>query len=57
MKACVGHFRRSASENERPRRTADGWQSQVLHAADELAVPEFGLICLVRDVYRDTPLG
>jgi hypothetical protein len=26
-------------------------------AADELAVPQLGLICLVRDVYRDTPLG
>jgi len=39
------------------RRTADGWHSQVLHAADELAVPEFGLTCSVRDIYRDTPLG
>ena len=38
-------------------RTADGWRSQVLHADDELAAPAFGLICLVRDVYRDTRLG
>jgi hypothetical protein len=38
------------------RRTDDGWRSQVLHAADELTIPEFGLTCLVRDVYRDTPL-
>ena len=38
-------------------RTADGWRSQVLHADDELATPDFGLICLVRDVYRDTRLG
>ena len=38
-------------------RTADGWRSQVLHADDELAVPDFGLICLVRDVYHDTRMG
>jgi Uma2 family endonuclease len=38
-------------------RTADGWRSQVLHADDELAMPDFGLICLIRDIYRDTPLG
>ena len=25
--------------------------------ADELNLPEFGLICRVEDVYRDTPLG
>jgi hypothetical protein len=39
------------------RRTGDGWRSQVLHDADELTRPEFGLTCLVRDDYRDTPLG
>jgi Uma2 family endonuclease len=39
------------------RRTADGWRSQVLHAADELTVPELGLTCPVSGVYRDTPLG
>jgi Uma2 family endonuclease len=38
-------------------RTGDGWRSQVLHGTDELTLPEFGLACLVRDVYRDTPLG
>jgi hypothetical protein len=31
--------------------------SQVLNSADELALPEFGLACLVRDVYGDTPFG
>jgi Uma2 family endonuclease len=39
------------------RLTADGWCSQVLHAADELTVAEFGLSSPVRDVYRDTALG
>lgn len=39
------------------RRAVDGWRSEVLLAADELAVPEFGLACPVRAVYRDTPLG
>jgi Uma2 family endonuclease len=38
-------------------RTDDGWRSQVLRGADELNLPEFGLACPVRDVYRDTPLG
>jgi len=37
-------------------RIGDGWRPQVLHDADELALPEFGLQCPVRDVYRDTPL-
>ena len=38
-------------------RTGDGWVSQVLNGADELALPEFGLACPVKDIYRDTPLG
>ncbi len=39
------------------RRTTEGWRTQVLRAADDLALPEFGLTCRVSDVYRDTPLG
>jgi hypothetical protein len=39
------------------RRTADGWQSQVLGAVDELVLSGFGLACPIKDVYRDTPLG
>ena len=39
------------------RRTGDGWRSQVLQGADELALPEFGLICPVKDIDRDSPLG
>ncbi|MGA8615259.1 MAG: Uma2 family endonuclease [Xanthobacteraceae bacterium] len=38
-------------------RTPEGWCSQVLQAGDQLIVPEFGLTCSVRDLYRDTPLG
>jgi Uma2 family endonuclease len=38
-------------------RTGDGWRSQTLHEADQLVLPEFGLTCPARDVYRDTPLG
>jgi Uma2 family endonuclease len=38
-------------------RTADGWRSQVLRAGDALTLPEFGLTCPVKDVYRDTPLA
>jgi len=39
------------------RRTGDGWRSEVLQGADELTLPEFGLTCPVKNVYRDTPLG
>jgi Uma2 family endonuclease len=38
-------------------RTGGSWHSRLLHAADELALPEFGLHCPVREIYRDTPLG
>jgi Uma2 family endonuclease len=54
---CILLVRQDRLEIIVDRRTADGWRSQVLHAADELAVPELGLTCSVRDVYRDTPLG
>jgi hypothetical protein len=37
-------------------RNEDGWWSQVLNAADELALPTFGLVCQVRDLYRRTPI-
>jgi Uma2 family endonuclease len=39
------------------RRTGDGWRSEVLYAADQLNLPEFGLTCAVSDAYRDTSLG
>jgi hypothetical protein len=39
------------------RRTAQGWSTRILHGDEELTVPEFGLACPVRDIYRDTPLG
>jgi Uma2 family endonuclease len=39
------------------RRTENGWHVEVLHDGDELRLPEFGLICALRDIYRDTQLG
>jgi Uma2 family endonuclease len=54
---CILFVRQDRVEITVDRRAGDGWHSQVLHGADELALPEFGLTCLVRDVYRDTPLG
>jgi Uma2 family endonuclease len=54
---CIPLVRQDRLEIVVDRRTPDGWRSQELHAADELSVPEFGLTCLVRDVYRDTRLG
>jgi Uma2 family endonuclease len=54
---CILLVRQDRVEITVDRRAADGWRSQVLLAADELALPEFGLACPVRAVYRDTPLG
>ena len=39
------------------RRTSEGWSCEVLNAGDELVVSEFGLVCPVSDIYRDTPLA
>lgn len=38
-------------------RVGDGWLSQTLDNGDEVVLPEFGLTCAVKEVYRDTPLG
>jgi Uma2 family endonuclease len=54
---CILLVRQDRVEITVDRRAADGWRSQVLLAADELALPEFGLACPVSAVYRDTPLG
>ena len=37
-------------------RTATGWQSRLLQAGDELALPAFGLRCQVEDLYRRTAI-
>jgi Uma2 family endonuclease len=55
--SCILLVRQDRAEIMVDRRTADSWRSDVLHAADELNLPEFGLACPVRDIYRDTPLG
>jgi Uma2 family endonuclease len=54
---CVLLVRQDRPEIMVDRRTDVGWRSQVLGDADELAVPEFGFFCPVKDVYRDTPIG
>jgi Uma2 family endonuclease len=54
---CILLVRQDRAEIMVDRQTGDGWRSQVLNGADELALPEFGLTCSVRDVYHDTPLG
>ena len=54
---CVLLVRQDRREIIVERRTDDGLHSQVLHDADTLNLPEFGLNCLVSDVYRDTALG
>jgi Uma2 family endonuclease len=54
---CILLVRQDRAEISVDRRTGDGWRSQVLNRADELALPEFGLVCSIKDIYRDTPLG
>jgi Uma2 family endonuclease len=54
---CILLVRQDRPEITVEHRIDGGWRSQVLHAADQLIVPEFGLTCPVRDVYRDTSLG
>jgi Uma2 family endonuclease len=54
---CILLIRQDRMEIIMERRTGDGWRSQVLHGADQLSLPEFGLTCAVKDVYRDTALG
>jgi Uma2 family endonuclease len=54
---CILLVRQDRPEIIVDRRTGDGWRSQVLGDADELSLPEFGLSCPVKDVYRNTPIG
>jgi Uma2 family endonuclease len=54
---CILLIRQDRLEITVDSRTRDGWRSRLLQGADELDLPEFGLTCLVKDVYRDTPLG
>src|SRR5271165_5790143 len=54
---CILLVRQDRLEITVDHRVADGWHSQVLHADDELVVPELGLAIPVKDVYRDTPVG
>jgi Uma2 family endonuclease len=54
---CVLLVRQDRMEIAVDRRNPEGWSSRVLRGDDELTLPEFGLACTVRDVYRDAPLG
>jgi Uma2 family endonuclease len=54
---CILLVRQDAMEITVDLRTADGWQSHVLRGGDELSLSEFGLVCPLKDVYRDTSVG
>ncbi len=54
---CILLVRQDRAEITVDQRTGDRWRSQVLHAGDELTLPEFGLTCPVKAVYRSTPLA
>jgi Uma2 family endonuclease len=54
---CILLIRQDRLEITVDSRAGNGWRSQMLHGSDELILPEFGLMCPVGDVYRDTPLG
>jgi Uma2 family endonuclease len=52
--SCILLVRQDCQELTVNLRIADGWRSQVLHSDDELALPAFGLVCCVRDLYVRT---
>jgi Uma2 family endonuclease len=54
---CILLVRQDRAELIVEQRTADDWTSRTLGASDQLLLPEFGLACPVKDIYRDTPLG
>jgi Uma2 family endonuclease len=54
---CILLVRQDTMEIVAHLRTADGWRTQVLRDSDELRLPQFGLACPVKEVYRDTLLG
>ncbi len=54
---CILLVRQDRVEITVEQRSAEGWQSHMLTASDHLSLPEFGLACPVKDVYRDTPLA
>ncbi len=54
---CILLIRQDRLEITVDSRTRDGWRSRMLQGADELDLPEFGLTCMVKDVYQDTPLA
>jgi Uma2 family endonuclease len=53
---CILLVNQDKAEITVERRTNEGWRSQLLRGPDELLLPEFGLNCPVKDIYRDTPL-
>jgi Uma2 family endonuclease len=53
---CILLVNQDKAEITVERRTDEGWRSQLLRGPDELLLPEFGLNCPVKDIYRDTPL-
>jgi Uma2 family endonuclease len=54
---CILLVRQDRMEVTVDRRNPEGWSSRVLRGDDELTLPEFGLTCTVRDIYRNTSLG
>lgn len=56
--ACVLTVRQDVQSVQIDSRTADGWQVDRLNkSSDVLALPVFGLRCVVGDLYRATPLA
>jgi Uma2 family endonuclease len=54
---CILLVRQDRMEIVVDRKSGEDWHSQVLHGADELSLPELGLVCPVADVYRGTSLA
>ena len=54
---CILLVRQDVVEIIADLRTGDAWRTDVLHDSDRLRLPQFGLVCPVKDVYSDTALG
>ena len=54
---CILLVRQDRVEITVDRRIGGGWVSETLEESAELVVAELGLVCQVKEVYRDTPLG
>jgi Uma2 family endonuclease len=54
---CILLVRQDVVEIVADLRTGNAWRADVLRDSDQLRLPQFGLVCSVKEVYGDTALG